>query len=78
MTKTIQKLNEEDTTMNVRAIYEDMINKITTNGTRTTLCLAAATIANLYGVEGLNALEDAGLITYAGQNSNNYAVYVIA
>jgi hypothetical protein len=55
-----------------------MINKITTNGTRTTSCLAAATIANLYGIEGLNALEDAGLIAYAGQNSNNYAVYVIA
>ena len=64
--------------MNVRAIYEDLIDKITTNGVRTTSCLAAATIANLYGLDGLNALEDAGLITYAGQNSNNYAVYVIA
>jgi hypothetical protein len=64
--------------MDVRTIYEDLIDKITTSGTRTTSCLAAATIVNLYGIEGLNALEDAGLITYAGQNSNNYAIYVIA
>ena len=64
--------------MDASTIYKDLINKITINGTRTTSCLAAATIANLYGIEGLNALEDAGLITYAGQNSNNYAVYVIA
>lgn len=64
--------------MNVRAIYNDLIDKITINGTRTTSCLAAATIANLYGVDGLNALEDAGLITYAGRNWNNYAIYVIA
>ena len=63
--------------MNVRAIYEDLIDKITVNGVRTTSCLAAATIANLYGAEGLIALEDAGLITYAGRNFNNHAIYVI-
>lgn len=62
----------------VSTMYKDLISKITINGTRSTSCLAAATIANLYGIEGLNALEDAGLITYAGQNSNNYAIYVIA
>ena len=71
---TTNKANSKD----VRTIYDDIIHKITTNGVRTTTCLAAATIANLYGLEGLNALEDAGLITYAGQNSNNYAIYVIA
>ena len=65
------------TNMDVRTIYKDLINKITTNGTRTTSCLAAATIANWYGIEGLNALEDAGLITYVG-TSNDYAIYVIA
>ena len=64
--------------MNARTIYKDLINRITINSTRTTSCLAAATIANWYGIEGLNALKDAGLITYAGQNSNNYAIYVIA
>ena len=64
--------------MNARAIYEDLINKITTNGARDTSCLAAATIVNWYGEEGLNALEGAGLITYAGRNWNNHVIYVIA
>lgn len=58
--------------------YNDIISKITTNSKRTTCCLAAATLINLYGLETVNALEDAGLIKYAGQNSNNLAVYIIA
>ena len=58
--------------------YNDIISKITTNNKRTTCCLTAATLTNLYGLETVNALEDAGLIQYAGQNSNNLAVYIIA
>jgi hypothetical protein len=58
--------------------YNDIISRITTNGKRTTCCLAATTLINLYGIETVNALEDAGLIKYAGQNSNNLAIYIIA
>jgi hypothetical protein len=58
--------------------YTDIVSRITTNGKRTTCCLTAATLTNLYGLETVNALEDAGLIQYAGQNSNNLAVYIIA
>jgi hypothetical protein len=64
--------------MDAREAYNDMINKITTGGKRTTTCLAAMTIVNLYGLDALNAMEDAGLITYGGQNSNNMAIYTIA
>lgn len=64
--------------MTAQEAYTDMIKRITTGGKRTTVCLAAMTIANLYGIDTLNALEDANLIKYAGQNSNNLAVYVIA
>lgn len=64
--------------MSAREAYSDMISKITTGGKRTTACLAAMTIVNLYGLDALNAMEDAGLITYCGQNSNNMAIYTIA
>jgi hypothetical protein len=58
--------------------YNDIISRITTNGKRTTCCLAATTLISLYGLETVNELEDAELIQYAGQNSNNLAVYIIA
>lgn len=63
--------------MDAKKAYNDLIKKIFTGCNNPTYELCGITLINLYGLNTVNEMEDAGLIKYVGQNCNNQSVYQI-
>lgn len=63
--------------MDAKTAYNDLMEKIFKYDNNPTYELCGITLINLYGLETVNSMEDAGLINYVGQNHNNLSVYQI-
>lgn len=63
--------------MNAKETYQALMEKIFKYDPNPTYQLCGITLINMFGLDAVNAMEDAGFIKYVGQNCNNFSVYKI-
>lgn len=63
--------------MSGKEAYKKLMEEIFKYDNNPTYQLCGITLINMFGLDAVNQMEDAGLIRYVGQNANNLSVYKI-